>query len=257
MSYLKDGYEIVDLGITARSTVLGARDELASMLGAPLEEYKGDDLMLHGQAAELAAFWVRDVIASELYYFRDLLGRDIHMQRRPFLRISRPGVVTDNIGLHRDTWYGDTPYEISVWIPFTDTDEGNALRVAPGSHVWSETEHPVERFAGSVEKGSLKHSLGFIHGNPKRLAAPVESVPLPVRVGQMIVFPLSLLHGVEVNQSTRTRVSMDIRLANSLAPIRLQRSRDENYYEELCVSPATAVARRYYAANECKSTTTS
>lgn len=250
MSYAKDGYEIVELGPLAQMAVGHGIYRLEAMFGAPLEAFSTHPggLDAHARAAQAVASIPRGVISAERAYFNALLGRDLHIQQQPFLRISRPGIPDDNIGLHRDTWYGDTPYEISVWIPFTDTDEGNALRVAPGSHVWSEEAHPVERFDGGVEKGSVKHSLGFIHGQPKRLADPVGTKALPVRVGQMIVFSLALLHGQEVNRSTRTRMSMDVRLANSLAPVKFSRSRNPNYYERLFTSPVTEAALRYQEA---------
>lgn len=245
MNFIENGYEIVDLPNGAH--VVAGILKLTAMLGK-LPEYRGGDVTLHAQAAELVSGIPLQIVSSNLPYFTRLLGSDLHIQQKPFLRISRPGVADDNIGMHRDTWYGDTPYEISVWIPFTDTDEGNALRVAPGSHLWSEEAHPVERVDGSVEKGSVKHSLGFIHGQPKRLVGGVPTIPLRVRVGQMIVFSLALLHGVEVNRSTRTRVSMDVRLTNSLAPVKFSRSRNEHYYEPLCRSPVSEVAKRYYEA---------
>lgn len=249
MSYLRDGYEIWTLGENAVSWLIDGIATATDLLG-DLETYSGDDVHLHAAAAEALADTPRRIVESEIANFRMLVGSDLHIQEKPFLRIARPGIETDNIGLHRDTWYGDTPHEISVWIPFADTDEGNALRVAPGSHLWSEAEYPVERFDGVVEKGSVKHSLGFIHGNPKRLREAVETIALPVKVGQMIVFSLALLHGQEVNRSKRTRVSMDVRIANSLAPIQWSRSRNPNYYERLCTSPVTEAAARYYEANK-------
>lgn len=247
MTFLRDGYEVWDLGVEARTWLCSGVEELEQMLGK-LSAYTDDDVHRHAAAAALVAHIPRRMIECSIHRVRELVGSDLHIQQTPFLRISRPGAPQDNIGLHRDTWYGDTPHEISVWIPFTDTDEGNALRVAPCSHVWSEAQHPVERFAGSVAQGSTKHSLGFIYGDPKRLADPVATIPLPVKVGQMIVFSLALLHGQEVNRSTRTRVSMDVRLANSLAPVKFARSRNPNYYERLSVSPVTAAAQRYYEA---------
>lgn len=246
MSFIKDGFEIVNIDDYAvRAAIVG----LSCELGA-LEEYANGDVERHAKAAASVSDIPRVIIESNIGYFHRLIGRDLHIQAKPFLRISRPGVADDNIGLHRDTWYGDTPYEISVWIPFTDTDEGNALRVAPGSHLWSEAAYPVERIDGGVEKDSVKHSLGFIHGSPKRLETRVETIPLPVQVGQMIVFSLALLHGQEVNRSARTRVSMDVRLANSLAPVKFARSRDEHYYERLSASPLMQVAQRYYEAQK-------
>ena len=249
MTFATDGFEVWNLGDKAIMWVMAAKMELTTFLGE-LDTYNDGDIHKHAAAAELVAHIPKAIIQLEMRKFRDLIGSDLHIQAKPFLRISRPGVVDDNIGMHRDTWYGDTPHEISVWIPFTDTDEGNALRVAPGSHLWSEAAHPVERFQGKVNKGSVKHSLGFIHGDPKRLVSEPALTALPVRAGQMIVFSLALLHGVDVNRSERTRVSMDVRLANSLAPVQFSRSRDANYYEQLCVTPVTAAARAYYEAQK-------
>ena len=251
MSFVRDGYEIIVLEGEALEWAESGASRLRRAVGE-LTTLHGREVTVarHAELARMASIYPRLVITSLLSYFRTLIGADLHIQQEPFLRISRPGIPDDNIGLHRDTWYGDTPYEISVWIPFTDTDEGNALRVAPGSHLWSEEAYPIERFDGGVEKGSVKHSLGFIHSQPKRYVTPPETIALPVRVGEMIVFSLALLHGMEVNRSKRTRVSMDVRLANSLAPVKFSRSRDANYYEQLCVSPVTEAARRYYEAQK-------
>jgi len=65
----------------------------------------------------------------------------------------------------------------------------------------------------------------------------------------MVVFPLSLLHGQEVNRSTKTRFSLDCRIANAIAPIKMARSRDANYYERFQTSPVTEVAMAYEKAN--------
>lgn len=253
MSFAQDGFEIVDLDHQSKGVLREARQKLQDILGGGLDTYHErvphEDLERHTKALEAVANVPKRIIKIELSYFQWLVGIDLHIQSRPYLRISRPGVVTDNIGFHRDTWYGDTPYELSVWIPFTETDEGSALRVAPGSHVWSEEKNPVERIDGKVEKGSVKHSLGFIHSSPKRLVHAPKTIALKVPVGSMAVFPLSLLHGVEVNKSDKTRISMDCRIANSLAPIALSRSRDTNYYERLSISPVTSQALRYEEAN--------
>ena len=255
MSFAQDGYEVVNLIGYGLQVVREARQKLQGILGGAIETYHervpNEDLERHAKALEVVKDIPKRIIKADLPYFQWLVGIDLHLQARPFLRIARPGIATDNIGLHRDTWYGDTPYEISVWIPLTETNEGSALRVAPGSHVWSEKEYPVERFERpDVEKGSAKHALGFIYNPPKRLVKEPKTIPLPVKPGQMIVFSLALLHGQKVNTSVLTRVSMDCRLANSLAPIALARSRDANYYERLSISPVTSQAIRYAEANK-------
>ena len=74
--------------------------------------------------------------------------------------------------------------------------------------------------------------------------------PLPVKVGQMVVFSLAMLHGQEMNRSTRTRFSMDCRLTNSMAPVKHSRSRNPDYYERLCAGPVMRTALKYYEAQK-------
>ena len=224
MSISSDGYEVVE--------VLGAG--LDSILRAAED---------HANAAAMP----REVICSNLRYFQSMIGMDLHIQSKPYLRVVRPGIAADNIGLHRDTWYGDSAYEVSVWIPLTDTDEGSALRVAPGSHLWPESKYPIEPVATDVVQGSEDHAKGFPYA-PKRFVGDIATKPIPMRVGQILIFPVSLLHGTVENKSDKVRVSVDCRVANSLAPIRMSRSRDAEYYKPLCVSPITELAKRYEAA---------
>jgi sporadic carbohydrate cluster 2OG-Fe(II) oxygenase len=239
---LKDGYIIVDLSQSGKGIANMARLDLQTKLG-DLESCQQE---VTQEARDVIKRYPRLIVEAEMPFFHALVGKDLHIQSVPYLRVSRPGIETDNIGLHRDTWYGDSPYELSVWIPLTDTDVGNSLLVAPGSHVWPEEE--LEEGKKQADKGSVKHSLGFMYA-PKRLGRPIEVKPLPVKVGQMIVFSLSLLHGQEVNRSTRTRVSMDVRVANSLAPIQWERSK-QNYYQPLSVSPLREQALKYYEAQK-------
>ncbi len=239
---MKEGYIIVDLSQAGKGIAGMAKRSLMAHLG----ELESCQQEVTPEARDIIKNYPRLIVEAEMPFFHALIGKDLHIQRKPYLRISRPGVMDDNIGVHRDTWYGDSPYELSVWIPLTDTSTENALLVAPGSHVWREEE--LEPAEPQADKGSPKHSLGYLYA-PKRLTRQVDLKPLPVRVGQMIVFSLSLLHGQEVNQSSTTRVSMDVRVANSLAPIKWERSK-ENYYEELSISPVRKEAMRYYQANE-------
>ncbi|MCP5468967.1 MAG: hypothetical protein H7A36_00475 [Chlamydiales bacterium] len=58
-----------------------------------------------------------DYVTPMLPIFRGIFGLDISMQMNPFLRIARPNKGGDNIGFHRDTFYGGTPYELSFFVP--------------------------------------------------------------------------------------------------------------------------------------------
>ncbi len=248
------------------SPVFAVRDQLLARLRAEclpnlgrLEEYHVlavDDeqhvAFLHGLATY---YWERDlgrtIITANIDFFRRLVGADLHVQRYPYLRVVRPSRTRDAAPLHRDTYYGASPFEVSVWIPFTDVDAASAMRVVSGSHLEPDRDYPFEqRQSEDVKIHSPKHELGFPYA-PKLLEAAVleRAEPVPLRVGQALIFGLSLVHGGGVNTGTRTRFSTDIRVANSLAPVNWSRGVREDYLVPLCSSPVTRAAILYQAAN--------
>lgn len=194
----------------------------------------------------------RSLMEQNLAWFKDIVGLDMSIQKYPYLRIARPKNPNDNIGFHRDTWYGASPYEISVLVPFTKMTKDNTLSLEPGSHGFVDTRYEYDKVVSpTVQKGSLKHQLGFpympgILRNKNHCAL----TPIPVNVGQALVFNLSALHGQELNNGECTRFSTDFRLTNSFANRNTSRSVHEDYYCLLTESPLHIQAKSYYLNNK-------
>ncbi|HEY4908223.1 MAG TPA: phytanoyl-CoA dioxygenase family protein, partial [Methylomirabilota bacterium] len=258
------GWVVVDLPDS--SPVLHARERLLARLrdtALPglrcLDDYHwlvDDDerhieilhgLMLFFWEAELG----RAVIASNLELFRHLVGLDLHIQRCPYLRAVRPGKPRDAAPLHRDTYYGASAHEVSVLVPLTDMGAEGVLRVISGSHVSPDSAYPyVQQVSPEVAIRSPKHQLGFPYA--PRLLDPLlveRAEPVPLAMGQALVFGLSLVHGHGVNAGSRTRFSTDIRVVNSLVPVPRDRGVHDDYYVPLCSSAVSLSAQRYLAAN--------
>lgn len=244
-----------------RDSVLGARAELVAWLRAgpapelgALEEYHlvvddGAHADVHWDLSTW--FWERrlahEIVTRNLALLQQLVGIDLHVQRYPYLRIARPGRPSDVTGLHRDTLYGASPYELSLLVPFTDVTEAGALQVVSGSHAEPAAAYPaLRRDAPGVEPGSRAHRLGFPYA-PQELAPEVaaRAEPVPLRVGQALAFGLGLVHGQSVNAAEQTRFSVDVRVVNSFAPVTLARGVRADYYEPLSAAPVTRLARRY------------
>ena len=196
-------------------------------------------------------FWERrlahDIVARNLALLQQLAGIDLHVQRYPYLRIARPGRAPDVTGLHRDTLYGASPWELSLIVPFTDVTAASAVQVVSGSHAEPAAAYPAtRRDSPDVEPGSRAHRLGFPYA-PQELAPEVaaRAEPVPLRVGQALAFGLGLVHGQSVNAGEQTRVSVDVRVVNSLAPVALARGVRADYYEPLSAAPVTRLAQRY------------
>jgi ectoine hydroxylase-related dioxygenase (phytanoyl-CoA dioxygenase family) len=257
------GWVVIDL--IDPSPIWKAREllqkELAMLLGfsVPLEEYHNvvqDDARHTDFQFKLTQFFRkqklgRSVIEAQESFFKQVVGLDLLVQATPYLRMTRPNKPQDNIGYHRDTFYGGSPYELSVLIPFVDVEKESSLSVMTGSHVFSENLFPtvqVKNPDAEVTKGSAKHQLGFPYA-PKLMDEEVKQQmePIPLKAGQALLFFLSTVHGSIVNRGKRTRWSSDIRVVNALAPVDLSGRPD--YYETLSLSAVTACARKYHEAN--------
>ena len=257
------GWAAIDL--PDPSAIFEARDLLLAHLRKTLPALVTlDDYHLHvtneDQHVEtlhdLATFYwesalSRPIITRNLDLFRRLIGPDLHLQPFPYLRAVRPGVMKDAAPLHRDTYYGASPFEVSVVVPFTNMEADAAVRVISGSHLAPDSAFPfIQTVSTDVQARSPKHELGYPYA--PRLLDPVlmdAAEPVPLRVGQAMLFPLQIVHGGGINTGRRTRFSTDIRLANSLAPVQWSRSVRKDYFVPLCTSAVTRSAQAYLAAN--------
>lgn len=183
---------------------------------------------------------------------QQLLGPDIMVQYMPYLRIARPGKTQDNIGYHKDTQYGQTPYELAVHIPFVDLDEKSAIRVISGSHLL-----PESAFVGvtpdgyNIKKGSIENHMGK-PWSPKCLKVPdgMETTPLVMKVGQVAIFSPAIFHGQEVNEGDKTRVSCDLRFVSSHRADKVHVGKTHAAYVPVSVSPVEKIAEQYYGAQK-------
>lgn len=261
--FLEKGWFVVDLPnpTPILETRAFLQDELTGLLGkkVPLEEYhlhvQDDVFHTELQIQITKSFRERasgpSILGAQRSFFTELLGPDLYVQTNPYLRITRPLKAGDNIGYHRDTFYGGSPYELSVLVPFVDLPSECSLRVLSGSHVHCEDYYPttqVENPDAAVRKGTAKHQLGFLYA-PKVMHPSIEEhmEPIALKVGQALVFSLSTVHGSCLNTGAVSRWSSDMRVMNALAPVDLSARPD--YYKPLSYSVVTESAKKYICAN--------
>jgi hypothetical protein len=244
------GWLVVDLPdarpvLHARRLLLDHLREVALPSLSRLDDYHRhveDDRQHAELLRELTAYyWSRGlgraIVERNLEVFHVLVGRDLHMQRRPTLRAARPDNPDDAIELRRETSFGASPYEVAVLVPFTDVDATGGLRVVSRSHLAADAD---------------VRQLGLPYGpDPRAPVGSTRAEAIPLRTGQVLLFCLALVQGSGVNGSGRTRVSTEIRIVNSLAPA--VRERDPSFYGPLCVSPASHSAWRYLDSDRAMS----
>lgn len=186
-------------------------------------------------------------VNDNIDFFVAIFGPDIDLQTNTYLRIARPNQELDNIGMHRDTDYGNSAFEISISLPLISQTQGCGLNIVPKSHLF--TEHIVEQVnREDVEKGTNKNEMGFLYA-PKQLKnlkeEQLKCISLPF--GNGLGFSLGLIHGQKINTSNMTRWSIDFRLKNSFHPI--SKNLKAGYYTRFKRGTISSIAEDYYTVN--------
>ena len=73
--------------------------------------------------------------------------------------------------------------------------------------------------------------------------------PIPIKVGEIMVFPPATMHGQSMNRGSSTRFSCDFRIVNAFAPIKIKKGLSSRGYIELSISAISEVSLLYDKAN--------
>jgi len=174
------------------------------------------------------ARWNYFSLASDL--LQRLVGNELAMQNKLNLSIQQPGDQTSVLELHSDVWTGDSPFQVVLWVPLTDTSATNAMFLLP-------PENSREAYA-RARAGDLR-SMADIH-----VAYQEHFRTIEVRFGEILVFDSSCLHGNQINTTTTSRWSLNCRVASLMAPATTPERRLGSYYTPIMVRPATRMGLR-------------
>lgn len=160
------------------------------------------------------------VFLNEEHSIKALFGNDVDLQSYPHLRISRPNIKEDNVGLHRDIEYGASIHEFSLWIPLHDIRKGSGMKIYPNSITAGYKGFSLEKKDTNFELGSKKNYSGFPYAlNNVTLSESQRANLIEPNIffGQVLLIPLLSVHGSEINSSEKTRWSIDIRVCSPYA----------------------------------------
>lgn len=162
-------------------------------------------------------------LASSL--IQSIVGNELAMQNKVNLSIQQPNDQTSVLELHSDVWSGDSPFQVVLWVPLTDSRGTNAMFLLP-----PEKSHEAYRRARAGELQSMSQ----IHDAYQSDFKTVE-----VEYGQVLVFNSNCLHGNQLNTTSVSRWSLNCRLVSLLAPATTPERRLGAYYTPIMVRPAT------------------
>lgn len=130
------------------------------------------------------------------------LGRD-HV----IVRINRPDSPDFNPP-HRDGALSIWRNTVNLWIPIFGCDEKTRLPVVPGSHLTAESEC----FQTAARGAKINGKAYTVPAITQTRAGDLRMIRPPVEYGEALVFTPFLIHGIAVNCSEMTRISLELRL---------------------------------------------
>jgi non-heme Fe2+,alpha-ketoglutarate-dependent halogenase len=142
--------------------------------------------------------WLYDICMNDriLDLVEGILGPDFFLWASSFF-IKEPH-TSDTVGWHQDAYYWPMAphHSVTVWLAFTDVDEGNAaLQIIPGSHEAGVIKH--KRTTGTHSVISLELESGTFSES--------TAVSLSMAAG----------HGSPANTSSRRRTGLTIRYSGT------------------------------------------
>ena len=158
-----------------------------------------------------------------------IVGNELVMQRRLNLSIQMPRDESSLLPVHADSWDGDSPYEVVLWVPLVDCRATKSMFLLP-----PEKGRTIEAGFGRFDGGSTEELFKAIEPDLVWLDAPYGSV---------LLFSQNLMHGNRVNLEAETRWSMNCRFKSLLSPYAGKRLGE--FFEPVTLRPATRLGMDY------------
>jgi len=141
-------------------------------------------------------------VASE--YLNILVGNELSMQKSINLSIQMPNDKSSLLDLHADTWSGDSPYEVVVWLPLVDCFKTKSMYILPNNK--------YKLFLKKFKNSYTKNNFDLFKSIKKDL------IWLNIKFGEVLLFNQCLPHGNIVNKEDETRWSMNCRFKSVFTP---------------------------------------
>jgi len=162
-------------------------------------------------------------------YLDVIVGNELAMQLRVNLSIQFPGDKSSLLPMHADTWSGDSPYEVVVWLPLVDCYKTKSMYIMPSAK--------YQGILDTFVNGDIKDSDDLFDRHEDDLEF------LTVNFGEVLIFDQSLPHGNIVNQEKDVRWSMNCRFKGLFTPYGDKKLGE--FFEPITIKPASMKGMKY------------
>ena len=137
-------------------------------------------------------------------YLDIIVGNELAMQVKINLSIQLPNDDSSLLATHADTWSGDSPFEVVVWVPLVNCYKTKSMYILPPK-----------------ENQKLNNSFKSLAGeSTEDLFKAIEKNVdwLEVNYGEVLLFNQGLPHGNRINQESESRWTMNCRFKGLFSP---------------------------------------
>jgi sporadic carbohydrate cluster 2OG-Fe(II) oxygenase len=183
----------------------GDPDAFLNRIGDAIQPDRLNDFRVAVIAGMNAEPWLRQAYYSVARKtLQTLVGNELCMQRRVNLSIQLPDDTSSLLPVHSDTWSGDSPYEVVLWIPLVDCYRSKSMYLLPPARA-AAIQRDLAGFAGRSAEDVFRD-----------IEQDVAWLDIPY--GNFLLFNQNLPHGNRVNREADARWSMNCRFKGVFTP---------------------------------------
>jgi hypothetical protein len=171
-------------------------------------------------------------------YLYAITGNELVMQKRINLSIQFPKDKSSLLPIHSDTWSGDSPYEVVLWVPLVNCYLTKSMYILPPKYL-SEVNKFFSRKGYNVDSEKVF----------KQFKKKVEWVD--IKSDEILIFNQNLPHGNVVNLESETRWSLNCRFKSIFSPYGDKKIGE--FFEPITLRAISQIGMNYKYPNESKS----
>lgn len=162
-----------------------------------------------------------------------IVGNELVMQNKVNLSIQLPFDNSSLLPIHSDTWQGDSPFEVVVWLPLVNCYKTKSmfLMKPESSKKLYKNFHKIKNLNNNQIFKKYEKDLQWVN----------------IKYGEILIFNQSLPHGNVVNIENETRWSMNCRFKSLFSPYGEKKLGE--FFEPIDIKPATIIGLSYKDPN--------
>lgn len=141
----------------------------------------------------------------------EAVGTELAGNKKVNFSIQLPDDESSTLGIHCDTFSGESEFQINLWVPLTDCKNSNSMFFFNPKF--------SKKVIDNLEKYE-KNGIDSLLSSHKE-----EYEYINIKYGQGLVFTPTCLHGNKINKTKTTRISFNCRYKNIFSPYA---SKEEN-----------------------------